>query len=45
MALVVPGMLVKVETVVTTSLSKQDLDARYDATTKELVREHVQIAC
>jgi DNA polymerase I-like protein with 3'-5' exonuclease and polymerase domains len=39
MAMVVPAMRVKVETVVTTSLSKQDLDPRYDPATKELVRE------
>ena len=31
----VPGMLVKVETVVTSSLSKKDLDPRYDPKTKE----------
>ena len=37
MALVVPGMLVKVETVVTASLNKTDLDPRYDPQTKELI--------
>jgi hypothetical protein len=37
MALVVPGMLVKVETVVTASLNKKDLDPRYDPETKELI--------
>jgi len=37
MAMVVPGMLVKVETVVTSSLSKKDLDPRYDPKTKELL--------
>jgi hypothetical protein len=42
MAMVVPGMRVKVETVVSTSLSKQDLDRRYDPATKELVQEGVQ---
>ncbi|HKB38459.1 MAG TPA: DNA polymerase, partial [Gemmataceae bacterium] len=35
MAMVVPDMLVKVETVVTSSLSKKDLDPRYDPKTKE----------
>ncbi len=34
MALVAPGMLVKVETVVTRSLNKEDLDPRYDPKTK-----------
>jgi DNA polymerase I-like protein with 3'-5' exonuclease and polymerase domains len=37
MAQVVPGMLVKVETLVTASLNKQDLDPRYDPKTKELI--------
>jgi hypothetical protein len=37
MALVVPGMLVKVETVVTASLNKTDLDPRYHPETKELI--------
>jgi DNA polymerase I len=37
MALVVPGMLVKVETVVTASLNKTDLDPRYDSATKVLI--------
>jgi hypothetical protein len=37
MAQVVPGMLVKVETVVTASLNKTDLDPRYDPQTKELI--------
>jgi hypothetical protein len=37
MAQVVPGMLVKVETVVTASLNKTDLDPRYDPETKELI--------
>jgi hypothetical protein len=37
MALVAPGMLVKVETVVTRSLNKQELDPRYDPLTKELL--------
>jgi hypothetical protein len=37
MGMVVPGMLVKVETVVTTSLSKRDRDPRYDPTTHEWV--------
>ena len=32
---VVPGMLVKVETVVTASLNKTDLDPRYGTGTKE----------
>jgi hypothetical protein len=38
MAQVVPGMLVKVETVLTASLNKTDLDPRYDPQTKELIR-------
>jgi hypothetical protein len=37
MAQVVPGMLVKVETVVTRSLDKSDRDPRYDPQTKELL--------
>jgi hypothetical protein len=34
MLMVVPGMNVNVETVVTRSLNKKDLDPRYDPTTK-----------
>jgi hypothetical protein len=44
MALVVPGMLVKVETVLTTSLNKKDLDPRYDPHTKELIVGNVHPA-
>jgi hypothetical protein len=44
MALVVPGMLVKVETVVTTLLNKKDQDLRYDPHTKELIGGNVHPA-
>jgi hypothetical protein len=37
MAEVVPGMLVKVETVVTASMNKKDLDRRYDPTTFDML--------
>jgi DNA polymerase I-like protein with 3'-5' exonuclease and polymerase domains len=37
MALVAPGMLVKVKTVVTRSLNKEDLDPRYDPTAREWI--------
>jgi DNA polymerase I-like protein with 3'-5' exonuclease and polymerase domains len=38
MGQVVPGMLVKVESVVTASLDKKDLDPRYDPKTRERLR-------
>jgi hypothetical protein len=41
---VVPGMLVKVETAVTHSLNKADLDPRYDPKTKERVGEALPAA-
>jgi hypothetical protein len=44
MGLVVPGMLVKVETVVTRSLNKKEVDTRYDPKTHELVCGDQRIA-
>jgi hypothetical protein len=44
MAQVTPGMLIKVETVVTRSLSKNDLDPHYDPLTKELIHGKTQVA-
>jgi DNA polymerase I-like protein with 3'-5' exonuclease and polymerase domains len=44
MAEVVPGMRVKVETVVTRSLNKDDRDPRYDPGTRELRREAARAA-
>jgi hypothetical protein len=45
MALVIPGMRVKVETVVTRSLHKKELDPRYDPDSKELIHNGTHAAC
>ena len=44
MLMVVPGMNVNVETVITRSLNKKDLDSRYDPKTKELIDANVLVA-